>query len=215
MGARIHHRFTTPLSLTAFNCPIIEINGKACGRPWYHPRRIKIKPYTTLSHKRNRRARLLWARHAILRGSRGPKKSLYKTSRNKAWSFCRSFRNFMAYVSWKDSRAWKMVTRYLLSRSSSLLFQHHPSFCIERRRLFATMPPQIAPVIISSSAEWCQSTAFRRDAPLRNKFEHCAFCNVDRTRVILNIRCCWFNLIVRDFKYLFTVFFFTRVNVAI
>lgn len=85
----------------------------------------------------------------------------YKTSRNKARSFCRSFRNFMAYVSWKDSRAWEMVTRYLLSRSSFfLLFQ-------DSLVLYWATPPfrdhaaQIAPVIISSSAEWCQSTAFR------------------------------------------------------
>lgn len=36
-------QFMTPLSLTAFNCAVIEINEKACGRPWYLPRWIKVE----------------------------------------------------------------------------------------------------------------------------------------------------------------------------
>lgn len=89
----------------------------------------------------------------------------YKTSRNKARSFCRSFRNFMAYVSWNDSRAWRMVTRYLLSRSSSffffLLFQDPLVLYVSDAAFSRPCRAQIAPVIISSSSEWCQSTAFR------------------------------------------------------
>lgn len=45
-------RFTIPLPLTGFNCGIIEINGKACGRSWYRPR-LEFKPRRTLNPSRN------------------------------------------------------------------------------------------------------------------------------------------------------------------